>query len=87
MSGPRISPEALASAAPRSSRPACGSAFAGASSELPRFELKNFPADIASSASKAIAATAQGSGDELDLRGSPVVVAPGDVAPTGFPQR
>jgi hypothetical protein len=50
--------------------------------------LKNFPADIASSASNAIAATAHGSGDEEDFSEVAVVAAVGDVlAATDLPQR
>lgn len=74
---PGCGPKALA--APRSSKPACGSAFCDPSRVLPRCALNPRPAVMANSARNASAATIHGSGFVLVSR---VAAAP----PTGAPQ-
>ena len=65
---------------PRSSRPACGSAFAEPSTVLLGRALKPRPAAIAKSARNANAATIHGSELDFDSR-------TGAAAPTAVPQR
>src|SRR2546423_12303049 len=81
MSGARIPADWSSVGAPRSSRPAWGSAFCEPSTVLLGWALKPRPAAIAKRARKARAATIQGSAFVLDSR--EVAVA----EPTAVPQR
>src|SRR5438045_2097155 len=83
MSGARISAAWSTLGAPRSSRPACGSAFCEPSTVLLGRALKPRPAAMAKRARNASAATIQGSAFVLDPFAAVAVL----VAPIAFPQR
>ena len=86
MSGARTAPSG-GGLAPRSSRPAWGSAFCGASRLLPRRELKPLPARNASSTTRAIAATIQGREADADRGAADTVSDTGEETdPVGRPQ-
>src|ERR1700682_5506616 len=80
MSGARTPADRSSDGAPRSSSPACGSAFCDPSMVLLRRALNPRPAAIAKRARKASAATIQGSEFVFD----PAADA---AAPAGAPQR
>src|ERR1700682_997126 len=80
MAGARTPADRSSAGAPRSSSPACGSAFCDPSTVLLRRALKPRPAAMAKRARKASAATIHGSEFVLEL-------TVGAAAPAGAPQR